>query len=133
MVQSIIALGFLLATFIVGVFFAYIYSLKRQSYLLLWTAAWILYALQYLSPALVPWIGTNALLGSLNHLLFGLAGICFFLGTQLYIRKKLWLVPAIVTAVLLTGWCVANGFGLFSFSCFVPASLMYIAVGFLFL
>jgi len=133
MVQSIIAFGFLLATLSVGVFFAYVYSLKRQSYLLFWTAAWVLYALHYLSPALSPWIATTALLGSFNHLLFGFAGICFFLGTQLYIRKNLWLAPAIVTAVLLAGWCVANGLGLFSFSCFVPSSLIYLAVGFLFL
>jgi len=34
MVQSIIALSFLIGTLLVGVFFAYVYSLKRQQYLL---------------------------------------------------------------------------------------------------
>src|ERR1700690_4253293 len=132
MVQSIIALGFLLATLIVGVFFAYVYSLKRQSYLLFWTAAWVLYALHYLSPAVSLWIGTNAFFGSLNHVLIGFAGICFFLGTQLYTSQKLWLVPAIVAAALLVGWSAANSLGVFSLSAFLPASVIYIAVAFLF-
>ena len=56
MPQSVIALGLLLGTLLVGVFFAYIFSLKRQNYLLFWTAAWALYALHYLCPALSPWI-----------------------------------------------------------------------------
>ena len=79
MSQSVIALALLLGTLLVGVFFAYIYSLKRQNYLLYWTVGWALYALHYLCPALSPWIGTNIVLSSLNHALFGFAAICFFL------------------------------------------------------
>jgi GAF domain-containing protein len=132
MVQSIIALGFLIATLIVGVFFAYMYSLKRQSYLLFWTAAWVLYGLHYLSPALLPWISINTRTGSLNHVLVGFAGICFFLGTQLYTRQRLWIVPAIIAAVLLVGWAAANTIGILSLSVFLPSSLIYVAVAFLF-
>src|SRR5579862_3927524 len=101
MSQSILALGLLLATLLVGVFFAYIYSLKRQVYLLYWAAGWALYALHYLYPALAPRIGSNAFLSSLNYALFGLAALCFFLGAQLYTRQKLWLKPAIGVAAFL--------------------------------
>jgi len=133
MVQSIIALGLLFATLLVGVFFAYLYSLKRQSYLLFWTAAWVFYGLHYLGPGLSPWIGEGALLSALNPALFGFAGISFFLGTQLYTRQKLWIVPAICTAALLALWSAANGFNLFSVSCYIPAALIFVASGFLFL
>ena len=132
MVQSIIAFALLLATFLVGVFFAYIYSLKRQVYLLYWAAAWAFYALDYLGPALSPWIGTNSRLYSLNYGLFGLAGICFLLGTQLYTRSKLWLVPSIGIAVFVALWSAANAFQLFALPSIIPSAVIYIIVGLFF-
>ena len=132
MVESFIALGFLFATLLVGVFFAYIYSLKRQEYLLFWTGAWVLYGLYYLGPALSHWIGATPFLGSLNHLLYGLAGIGFFLGTQLYTRQRLWVIPAIVAAIVLALWTAANALNYLSLSSFVPACLIYVGVGWLF-
>ena len=132
MSQSVIALGLLLGTLLVGVFFAYIYSLKRQNYLLYWTVGWALYALHYLCPALSPWIGTNIFLNSLNHALFGFAAICFFLGAQLYTHNKLWLKPAIGSAVFLALWSLANALQIFPVSSFIPAAIIYIAVGYLF-
>ena len=132
MAQSIIALGLFLATLLVGVFFAYIYSLKRQPYLLFWTAAWALYGLYYLGPGLTPWFAPASFITSLNHALFGFAGLCFFLGTQLYIRQKPWIFPAIGAAIVLTVWSAANGFEWFPVSSYIPASLIFIAVGILF-
>src|SRR5271167_4781282 len=132
MAQSIIALGLLIATLLVGVFFAYIYSLKRQPYLLFWTAAWAFYGLYYLAPGLAPRFAPASFIISLNHALFGFAGICFFLGTQLYFRQKLWIFPAIGAAFVLAVWSAANGLRMFSVSSYIPASLIFIAVGFLF-
>jgi diguanylate cyclase (GGDEF)-like protein/putative nucleotidyltransferase with HDIG domain len=132
MSQSVIALGLLLGTLLVGVFFAYIYSLKRQNYLLYWTVGWALYALHYLCPALSPWIGTNIVLSSLNHALFGFAAICFFLGAQLYTHHTLWLKPAAAAAAVLALWSTANAFQIFSVSSFIPAAFIYVAVGYLF-
>ena len=132
MAQSIIALGLFLATLLVGVFFAYIYSLKRQPYLLFWTAAWALYGLHYLGPGLAPWFAPDSFIISLNHALFGFAGLCFFLGTQLYIRQKLWIFPAIGAAIVLAVWSAANGLQWFPVSSYIPTSLIFIAVGILF-
>ena len=59
MVHSLIALGFLIATVLVGIFFASIYSLKRQPYLLFWSVAWLLYALHLAPAAASHWSGSN--------------------------------------------------------------------------
>src|SRR5579885_802066 len=132
MAQHVIALGLLLGMLLVGAFFAYIYSLKRQNYLLCWTLGWAFYSLHYLDPALSPWIGTNSALSALNQAFFGFAGLCFFLGAQLYTRQKFSLKPTIAAAVALAAWSAANAFHAFSISSFVPSSLVYIAVGYLF-
>src|SRR5258708_22808397 len=108
MSQSVIALGLLLGTLLVGVFFAYIYSLKRQNYLLYWTVGWAFYALPYLSPALALGIGTGLVLRSLNHALFGFAAICFFLGAQLYTHRKLSVKPARGTSAFLPLWSATH-------------------------
>jgi diguanylate cyclase (GGDEF)-like protein/putative nucleotidyltransferase with HDIG domain len=132
MAHSLIAISFLLATLLVGVFFAYIYSLKRQTYLLLWTAGWALYGSYYLAPAISFWTGWNPLLNGLSAPMYGFAGICFFLGAQLYTRQKPWVTPAIAVAIGLLIWAGANAFGLFSITPIAPCSLIFLATGFLF-
>jgi diguanylate cyclase (GGDEF)-like protein/putative nucleotidyltransferase with HDIG domain len=133
MVQGFIALGFMLATLMVGVFFAYLYSLKRQPYLLFWTAAWLLFALHLLPFAISPWMKADPVLRAINPGLYGLAGISFFLGTQSYTRKRLWIGTAIVAAATVAIWAAADAFEIFSVSPILPASLIYIAVAYLFL
>ncbi len=49
--HGLIAIALLIATSLVAGFFAYIHSVKRQMYLLLWTAGWCLLALHYLGSA----------------------------------------------------------------------------------
>src|SRR5215471_13756327 len=132
MVQSIIAFALLLATLMVGAFLVHVYSLKRQMYLVLWAAGWGFYALHYLCPALSPWIGISSFLYSLNYGLFGLAGICFLLGTQLYTRTKLWLVPSIGAAAFILLWSAANAFQIFAVPSIIPSAVIYIIVGLFF-
>ena len=50
--QNLIVLALLAATTLVAGFFAYIYSIKRQNYLLVWTFGWALYSLHFLGSAL---------------------------------------------------------------------------------
>ena len=50
--HSLMSLALLVATALVAGYFAYIYNIKRQTYLLFWTAAWSLLALNYLGSAL---------------------------------------------------------------------------------
>ena len=132
MAHSLIALSFLLTTLLLGVFFAYVFSLKRQAYLLLWTAGWAFYGLHYLAPALSFWTGWNPLLNALNAPMYGFASLCFFLGAQLYTRQKPWITPAIVFAIGLLIWAAANAFGLFSITSIAPSSFVLLAAGILF-
>ena len=43
--EGILTLGLVAAATLTAAFFAYVYTLKRQLYLLLWTAGWSLLAL----------------------------------------------------------------------------------------
>jgi diguanylate cyclase (GGDEF)-like protein len=132
MVQSLIAIGFLLATLLVGIFFGSIYTLKRQQYLLFWSAAWLLYAAHLIPAAVSHWTAVNPILVAVSSGLFGLASIGFFLGTQSYIRQKLWKGLAIGVGIVLGLWAAANAFGILLVSAVLPASLIYIAVAYLF-
>jgi diguanylate cyclase (GGDEF)-like protein/putative nucleotidyltransferase with HDIG domain len=132
MVLSLIALGFLLATVLVGVFFASIYSLKRQLYLLFWAGAWLLFALHLLPTAVSHWMPPNPFLQAMSSCLFGFAGISFFLGTQLYMRQRVRRGLVIGAAVLLIAWSTANAIEVFAISAVLPASFIYMAVAVLF-
>ena len=61
--ESIIAITLLAASALTSGFFAYMHSLRRQAYLMLWSAGWCLLALHYLSPALEPWMPVRPLAG----------------------------------------------------------------------
>ena len=113
--NNFIALALLAATSLVAGFFAYIYSLKRQVYLLLWTAGWSLFALHYLGSALAQWVPDTPLQTALDRWLYAVAALFFFLGAQLYAQRKPWKLVArsectqvvtseIVTCVLLPFW-----------------------------
>src|ERR1700710_2715239 len=54
--QNLVMVALLAATALVAGFFAYIYTIKRQTYLLVWTFGWLFYSLHFLAPALWLWI-----------------------------------------------------------------------------
>ena len=130
---SIIAMAFLAATGLVAVFFAYIHSIKRQDYLLLWTVAWALLALHHTGPALATWIPSSALEGALSRTVYGWAAIFFFLGAQRYACRKLWVLPAAITAVVLLLWALANGSNLITLvPVVIPSAAIFVGVAVIF-
>src|SRR5712664_3992826 len=130
--QSFISLALLIATTLVAGFFAYIYNLKRQVYLLLWTAGWSVFALHYAAPTLAPSAAASPLQSALNHWLFALSGVLFFLGAQLYSQRKSWKIPGLAVGVLLGLWAAANAANVFPVSEVIPASMLYVAVAVVF-
>src|ERR1700731_2489592 len=130
--NNFIALALLAATSLVAGFFAYIYSLKRQAYLLLWTAGWTLFALHYLGAALAQWVPDTPLQTALDRWLYAMAAVFFFLGAQLYAQRKPWKFGAGAAAVVLGAWSATNALHLFSFTVVVPAALLFGAVAILF-
>jgi diguanylate cyclase (GGDEF)-like protein/putative nucleotidyltransferase with HDIG domain len=130
--HGFIALALLIATSLVAGFFAYIHSVKRQTYLLVWTAGWSLLALHYLGTAFTGRPTESTLQGSLDHWLFGVAAILFFLGAQLYSQRKPWLMAAVITAAVLAAWALANIFLRLQVPAMFGASFAYMAVAAIF-
>ncbi|TMP91210.1 MAG: GAF domain-containing protein, partial [Verrucomicrobia bacterium] len=130
--QSFIPFALLIATFLVAGFFTYIYSIKRQNYLLLWTAAWFVFGLHYVSPVVTPAPVSSSLESALTHWLFGLAALLFFLGAQIYAQRKPWKIPTLLAAILLGIWAGANAVYGFPVSAVIPASLLYVGVAAIF-
>ena len=130
--HGLIAIALLMATSLVAGFFAYIHSVKRQTYLLLWTAGWSLLALHYLGSAFAGKPGEASFQNSLDHWLFGVAGILFFLGTQLYAQRKPWLVPALIAAGVLAIWAAANSVYRLPASVMIGGSAVYIGAAAIF-
>jgi diguanylate cyclase (GGDEF)-like protein/putative nucleotidyltransferase with HDIG domain len=130
--QSFISLALLIATTLVAGFFAYIYSIKRQTYLLLWTAAWTVFGLHYLGQALSQGAPSGAFESGLNLWLYTLSGLLFFLGAQIYSQRKPWTIPALMLAVILGLWAAANAINVIRISEVIPASMLYVAVAVVF-
>ena len=120
------------ATALVAGFFAYIYTLKRQMYLLLWTLGWAFYSLHFLGPALWQWIPQTAIETGLSRWIYSLASVCFFLGAQMYSQRKPWIRPAIVAAVALGVWTVGNATKMVLPPVGVPSSILFLAIAVVF-
>ena len=125
---SLISLAMLVATALVAGYFAYIYNLKRQAYLLYWTGGWSLLALHYLGTALGG-SGASAVQLSVGQGLFACAGIFFFLGARQYAHRSLLSGVAIGAGALVVAWTMASSLGLFPFPVIFSAFAIYSAVG----
>jgi diguanylate cyclase (GGDEF)-like protein/putative nucleotidyltransferase with HDIG domain len=127
---SLIPLALLIATALVAGFFSYIYNLKRQGYLLCWTAGWSLLALHYLGTGLSGTLGPSGVQRAIDQGLFAVAGILFFVGARLYAQRKI-AVPAVLgTGVVVLLWAIAGGAGVFPVPLLFAGAVIYGAVGF---
>src|ERR1700681_617971 len=105
--ESIIAIALLAASALTSGFFAYMHSLRRQAYLMLWSAGWCLLALHYLSPALEPWMSIAPWQGAVNEWLLGAAALLFFSTAQVYTNTEPWVRPQIAAGGLFALWSAA--------------------------
>src|SRR4030081_1567893 len=92
---SIIAITLLTASALTSGFFAYMHSLRRQAYLLLWSAGWCLLALHYLSPALGPWVSVAPWPAAVDEWLLGSAALLFLRMGHVYTNREPWVRPQI--------------------------------------
>src|ERR1700722_1232579 len=130
--QDLIVLALLAATALVAGFFAYIYGIKRQSYLLVWTIGWALYSLHFLGPGLSHWIPEGPIEIALGRWIYALASISFFAGAQLYAQQKPWIVPACIAAGALGLWAIGNSLHLVSVSVVIPSACLFLGVAVIF-
>src|ERR1700747_2600307 len=127
--SGLISLALLVATALVAGYFAYVYNLKRQSYLLYWTAGWCMLALHYLGSGLSGAAGMNAAQSAVGQGLFAGAGIFFFLGARQYAHRSLMSGAAMGVGAAALAWTVANALGVFPFPVIFLAFAIYSAVG----
>ena len=125
-------LALLAATALVVGFFAYIYGIKRQSYLLVWTIGWAFYSLHFLAPGLSHWIPEGPIEISLSRWIYALASISFFVGAQLYAQRKPWIVPACIAAGVLGLWTIGNYLNYVTIPVVVPSACLFLAVAIIF-
>jgi len=144
--EGIVALVLLFFSALTAGLFAYIYRLKRQTYLLLWTLGWTAHALHTVSPVvfnllslvspdhqLVPLAGA---LGGLNLWLLGVSALLFFCAARLYAQQKPRAQAPAVLAVLFGVWIVARQSGWLPgaayFSPYGGVALLFFVVGWVF-
>ncbi len=127
--SGLISLALLVATALVAGYFAYVYNLKRQAYLLYWTAGWSTLALHYLGSGLSSGAGANTVQTAISQGIFAGAGIFFFLGARQYAHRSLMSRTAMGVGAAVLVWTVANALGVFPFPVVFLAFAIYSAVG----
>lgn len=105
--ESIIAITLLIASALTSGFFAYMHSLRRQAYLLLWSAGWCLLALHYLSPALEPWISVAPWQSAVNEWLLAAAALLFFSTARVYTEASPLVRTQIAAGAVFVVWSAA--------------------------
>ncbi len=113
-------------------FFAYVYTLKRQLYLLLWTAAWSLLALYCLSPALEPWLAAASWQEALNQWILAAAALLFFWSAQVYAQITPWVRQIAAAGAVFVVWAVAYHMGGVSVSPYVGVAIVFVGTGWVF-
>ena len=127
---SLISLALLVATALIAGFFSYVHNLKRQAYLLSWTAGWSLLALHYLGSAISGSSGPTNSQRAIDQGLFAGAGILFFLGARLYAHRKVPLPALIATSALILFWTVTNAIGIMPLPVTFASAVIYGFAGF---
>ena len=106
--ESILAITLLAASALTSGFFAYMHSLRRQAYLLLWSAGWCLLALHYLSPALETWVSVAPWQVAVDEWLLAAAALLFLSTAQVYTNREPWVRPQIAAGCGFAVWSAAN-------------------------
>ena len=79
----------LVGAFLLALFFSYIYQQKRQEYMLVWAAGWLLMSLHFLVPALGTSFTLSAWVDTLDEWLLAAAALSFYCAARSYARLKI--------------------------------------------
>lgn len=125
---SIVGIVLLAGTLLLSAFFSYIYVLKRQSYLLIWAAGWLLVALTSLSRLLGPRLGHPSAVSGVGDWLVTLAALLFLVAARVYARAKIPLTATFGIGAAAALWAVAYGEGWVSVSLYLGSALLLFVV-----
>jgi len=124
-----------ISTFLLAAFFFSLYRRKRQSYLLAWSVAWLLWCLFFVVRNGLVWIpaGSPRLwYRTLDEWLSALSALAFYCAARLYVRLKIPVSIVAVLAVLLAVWSGLHVFGFTSKTVALGTGLIYFFVAWTF-
>src|ERR1700683_1673014 len=76
----------LAGAFLLALFFSYIYQQKRQEYMLVWAAGWLLLSLHFLVPALGTWLAPLTWVQTVDGWFLAAAVLSFYCAARIYAR-----------------------------------------------
>jgi hypothetical protein len=76
----------LAGAFLLALFFSYIYQQKRQEYMLVWAAGWLLLSLHFLVPALGTWLAPLTWIEMVDGWFLAAAVLSFYCAARMYAR-----------------------------------------------
>jgi diguanylate cyclase (GGDEF)-like protein/putative nucleotidyltransferase with HDIG domain len=106
-VNNVFGITLLISSALCASFFAYMYKLRRQAFVGLWSAGWFLLTLHYLSPALAPWIALATWQTAVDQWLLGVAALLFFCTARSYMEVNPWIRIQMAAGALFVVWSVA--------------------------
>jgi hypothetical protein len=101
------AVVLLAGAFLLGVFFAYVYRQKRQTYLLVWALAWVLAALPFARYAFGGQTALPLWADVVNEWVMAAAALAFYCSARLYARMKLSARSVIIAGLVAALWAFA--------------------------
>ncbi len=130
--ESIFALALLAATALVAGLYGYVYSVKRQPYLLMWSAGWGMLALHYGAAALNKNEASGSWEMAVQAWLAASAALLFFLSAQLYTQKRPWIYQVGAASVVFAAWAVAFTQGQIPIAPLYGTAAVFLATGIIF-
>jgi diguanylate cyclase (GGDEF)-like protein/putative nucleotidyltransferase with HDIG domain len=121
----------LASTFLLAVFFLFLYRLKRQEYLLAWATAWLLLSMHFVSGVVAatatpgPWL---LWVGVASELVLAMSALAFYCAARLYAGLKVPVTAMIVASGVAVAWSVAHNYHLFN----VPPIALGMGLAFIF-
>jgi diguanylate cyclase (GGDEF)-like protein/putative nucleotidyltransferase with HDIG domain len=123
------------STFLLGAFFLFLYRLKRQEYLLAWSAAWLMLSVHYVAFISIGITTNNQLLlwlGILNGTALTLAALSFLAAARLYAGSKFPGMAMAGAAVVGFIWAVAHAQHWVATPLVLGVGLVFLYVGYTF-
>ncbi|HLW97110.1 MAG TPA: diguanylate cyclase [Candidatus Acidoferrales bacterium] len=122
----------LAATALMAALYGYVYTYKKQIYLLLWSAGWALLAIHYAGFVFRDSIPQGPFQSSFSLWLVAAAALVFFLSAQLYVQSQPWVYPIGGAAAFFAVWGLLYAQEQFPFSPGFGIAVVFIAAGVLF-
>jgi diguanylate cyclase (GGDEF)-like protein/putative nucleotidyltransferase with HDIG domain len=130
--ESTLAFALFAATAVIAALYAYVYSIKRQLYLLLWALGWALFALHFGGFASERWIGQSPWQSSIQTWFVACAALLFLMSAQLYVHKNPWTYGIAGAAAVFAVWSVLFSQGQIGFSPNFGIALVFFVTAWLF-